>query len=418
MRHMDYITLAPHAQRQIAADKITAASQKAKAAAARYGEDAVINSTMGECHDDEGHLMVMPTVARLLREADIEDYCSYAPLGGVTGFNEAVQTTLFGDVTDRWFVESVPTPGGCGALRHAIWNFLEDGEAALTSDYCWGPYRSICEEHGRRLRQFELLGGDGAFNLQSMRAEAEAVLKEQPRLLLILNTPANNPTGYSMTKAEMEKVMTVLRDLAADKSRKITLCIDVSYIDFAGSFEQSRQIFDAITDIPENMMVTLIFSMSKSYSMCGMRCGAIVCLSPDEAAADCFRQVMGISSRSTWSNVTRLPQTVMVKICSDPELKAQVDREREVFKKIIAERARAFLDYAEEYGVRCCHYDSGYFIAIPCSDPERVAGRLQEQNVYVVPLKKALRFSPCAVTKEKCLRAIRIIKNVMEEVER
>ena len=63
---------------------------------------------------------------------------------------------------------------------------------------------------------------------------------------MILNTPANNPTGYSMTKEEMERVMNILRRLAEEPTRKITLCLDVSYIDFAGSFEESRAVFDAI----------------------------------------------------------------------------------------------------------------------------------------------------------------------------
>ena len=59
---MKYVTLADHAMREYAPDKIFAASQKAKAAIAELGGDAVINSTLGECQDDDGKLMVLPTV--------------------------------------------------------------------------------------------------------------------------------------------------------------------------------------------------------------------------------------------------------------------------------------------------------------------------------------------------------------------
>ena len=45
---MKYVTLADHAMREYAPDKIFAASQKAKAAIAELGGDAVINSTLGE----------------------------------------------------------------------------------------------------------------------------------------------------------------------------------------------------------------------------------------------------------------------------------------------------------------------------------------------------------------------------------
>ena len=93
---MKYLTLAGHAEREYAPDKIFAASQKAKAAIAQFGGDAVINSTLGECLDEDGKLMVLPTVERMIRTMPVEEICSYAPIGGIPGFNEAVQISLFG----------------------------------------------------------------------------------------------------------------------------------------------------------------------------------------------------------------------------------------------------------------------------------------------------------------------------------
>ncbi len=429
---MNYMTFAPHADRDIAPDKISVASREAKQAVLKYGEDEVINSTLGECQDDQGNLMVLPTVERLIREAPVTDICAYAPMGGISGFNEAVQISLFGKLEKRWYVEAVPTPGGCGALRHIIWNFLEDGERVLTTDYHWGPYKGICEEHNRQFCTFPMLNDGKSFYVEALEREARRILDLQPRLLLILNTPANNPTGYSMTKQEMERVMDVLRNLAQDVSKKITLCLDVSsqdvskkitlcldvsYIDFAGSFEESRAIFDTIRNIPPNMMVTLVFSMSKSYTMCGMRCGAVVCLSPEKEASLRFKQIMSVSSRTTWSNVIRLSQKVLVEICSNPKLLKQTNEERETFKKIIRERAKIFLNAAKEAGITCCHYDHGYFITILCKYPELLAKKLCEYRVYVVPMQMGIRFSPCAVSGEKCKRAPELIKRALREVE-
>lgn len=118
---MKYLTLAGHAEREYAPDKIFAASQKAKAAIAQFGGDAVINSTLGECLDEDGKLMVLPTVERMIRTMPVEEICSYAPIGGIPGFNEAVQISLFGQVSQRFFVESAPTPG----LRRAAPRGLE-----------------------------------------------------------------------------------------------------------------------------------------------------------------------------------------------------------------------------------------------------------------------------------------------------
>ena len=415
---MKYVTLADHAMREYAPDKIFAASQKAKAAIAELGGDAVINSTLGECQDDAGKLMVLPTVEKMLRSMPVEEMCSYAPIGGIPGFNEAVQISLFGHVSERFHVESVPTPGGCGALRHAIWNFLDNGDSLLTTDWIWGPYRNICEEHGRFLKDFPMFNDQDTFNVEGMEAGLRELLEKQKQVLLLLNTPANNPTGYSMTKEEMDKVAAVLKKLAAEyPDRRLTFCLDVSYIDFDGSFEETRSIFDSIHDMPENMMTLVVFSMSKSYTMCGMRCGAIVCLAETKEAADLFKAAMSYSSRSVWSNVVRIAQRILVDINLNPEVKAEVDKERLVFSELITKRGQTFYGEAQRVGLKYCPYKHGYFIAIPYKNPAKVAAYLEEEHVYVVPQKKGLRFSPCAVTTDKCLRAPAIIKKAVDRVE-
>ncbi len=412
---MKYVTLAEHAVREYAPDKIFAASQKAKAAIKELGEDAVINSTLGECLDDEGKLMVLPTVEKLLRSMPVEELCSYAPIAGIPGFNEAVQISLFGKISDRFHVQSVATPGGCGALRHAVWNFLDHGDSMLTTSWYWGPYKNICEEHGRFLRPFEMFCDDNTFNLQAMEEGLQELLEKQRQVLLLLNTPANNPTGYSMTKTEMDQVVAVLRKYAGlYPEKRITLCLDVSYIDFDDEFAVTREIFDSIEDMPENTMTLVVFSMSKSYTMCGMRCGALVCLGETAEAAEVFKAAMTYSSRSVWSNVIRVAQRVLVDINLNPEVKAQVDRERQVFGRLISKRGETFYGEAKRVGLRCCPYKHGYFIAIPCKNPARVAELLCEEHVYVVPQAQGLRFSPCAVTTGKCLRAPAIIKNAVD----
>ncbi len=415
---MKYMTLAEHAEREYAPDKIFAASQKAKAAIAALGGDAVINSTLGECLDEDGKLMVLPTVERMMRSMPVEEICSYAPIGGIPGFNEAVQISLFGQVSERFFVESAPTPGGCGALRHAVWNFLDDGDAMLTTDWFWGPYRNICEEHGRGLATFSMFDGEDRFNCAALEQALGELLERQKQVLLVLNTPANNPTGYSMTVEEMDRVVEIIRRSGAQyPEKKITFCLDVSYIDFDDTFENTRKIFDCIRDMPDNAMTLVVFSMSKSYTMCGMRCGALVCLGETREAADLFKAAMSYSSRSVWSNVVRMAQRILVDINLNPEVKAAADAERQAFSRLITSRGETFYGEAKRVGLRCCPYKHGYFIAIPCKHPAKAAELLCGDNVFVVPQARGLRFSPCAVTTEKCLRAPAMIKRAIEKSE-
>ena len=61
-------------------------------------------------------------------------------------------------------------------------------------------------------------------------------------------------------------------------------------------------------------------------------------------------------------------------------------------------------------------YIDGFFISIPCEDPKAVSEELTKDNVFVVPLKKGLRFAVCAVSEEKCAIAPSIIKNALNHV--
>ena len=86
--------------------------------------------------------------------------------------------------------------------------------------------------------------------------------------------------------------------------------------------------------------------------MCGMRCGAVVCLSPTREAADSFKAAMSFSSRSTWSNVIRSAQKVLVEICLDPKQKEEADNERRKFANTITYRGQTFIEEAKKNGLK------------------------------------------------------------------
>ena len=115
---------------------------------AKAGED-VLNSTIGALMRDDGRMAVMPTVFEAYRRVDPEKAAAYAPISGPPAFLRGVIEDLF---PGSPFVEqavAVSTPGGTGAIHHALVNFLEPGESLLTTSYYWGPY-GILAKHTRR----------------------------------------------------------------------------------------------------------------------------------------------------------------------------------------------------------------------------------------------------------------------------
>src|SRR5687768_10986917 len=104
----------------------------AEARAREKAGERVLNATVGALLDDDGKLAVIPTVAQVLRELPPEAFAAYAPIAGPADFLQAVAEDLLGRAEAERAV-AVATPGGTGALRHAVANFLEAGQAILTT---------------------------------------------------------------------------------------------------------------------------------------------------------------------------------------------------------------------------------------------------------------------------------------------
>ncbi len=72
------------------------------------------------------------------------------------------------------------------------------------------------------------------------------------------------------------------------------------------------------------------------------------------------------------------------------------------------------MEEAEKIGLKTCPFKSGFFISMPCENPQAVAEEIKKDNLYLVALAKGIRFAPCAVSEEKCRKAPAIIKKAME----
>ncbi|MEG0831370.1 MAG: aminotransferase class I/II-fold pyridoxal phosphate-dependent enzyme, partial [Acidaminococcaceae bacterium] len=197
---------APHAKGKAAQDKIFGANAAAVAAAAKYGKDKVTNATIGAILDEDEKLVCLPTVEKVYRSLATSDLIAYAPISGLPAYLDSVVDAAFGSSRPEGHIAAVATAGGTGVLHHAVWNYMSVGETALTSDWYWGAYKVICQNMGRKLDTYQMLDENNRYNLPALKAKVNALLAQQDSLLLIINTPAHNPTGYSLDDEDMDGV--------------------------------------------------------------------------------------------------------------------------------------------------------------------------------------------------------------------
>ncbi len=76
------------------------------------------------------------------------------------------------------------------------------------------------------------------------------------------------------------------------------------------------------------------------------------------------------------------------------KLLKKINEERDTFKNLLEGRAQAFVDEAEEIGLEIFPYRAGFFITIPCENPDDVAAELTKDYLFLLPLDAASALLP------------------------
>lgn len=411
---MEKNIIADHAKWPRLEDAIFKVSGECKKAIEKFGKEKVINSTLGTLIDDDGNIIAFDSVYDTLKNMDKKDIASYGAIEGDKDFLDLVIEKCFGKYKPNGFIKSVATAGGSGAVRHTFWTLSGRGDYVICPNWYWPAYATMCEEYDRKFLTYEFLDENFEFNLEEFTKALDFSLEKKDRALCVFNSPANNPTGFSIEDSMWDKILKIINERAVD-GKYITILLDVAYIEFAGDGRQ-KKFFQKFGDLPENIITTVAYSMSKSYTAYGLRSGACIIISSSEKIANQAFDSMKHSNRAIWSNITHAGMNILVDLEKDEKKKKSYEEELEFYRIMLEKRAEAFVENAKEVGLITLPYFGGFFISIPCKNSKEVSEKLKEKNMYIVANKEGLRFAVCAVSEEKCKISPKLIKEAMDEI--
>ncbi len=155
------------------------------------------------------------------------------------------------------------TTGGSEALQFAFPACINHGDDVIMTEPTYANYISFAMQSGVQVRAIRTNIRDG-FALPSVE-EFEELIDANTKAILICNP--NNPTGYLYTEEEMLR----LRDIV--KKHDLFLFSDEVYREFRYTDAPYMSALH-LKGIEENVVV--IDSVSKRYSECGIRIGAVI----------------------------------------------------------------------------------------------------------------------------------------------
>ena len=197
-----------------------------------------------------------------LREVD-RDILEYSPSDGYLSLREKLvayydqyQIKLSAD-------DIIITTGGSEAVLFAFMSCLNPGDEIIVPEPAYANYMAFAISAGAVIRTVSTSIEEG-FALAKVE-QFEELINERTRGILICNP--NNPTGYLYTRKEMNRI----RDIV--KKYDLFLFSDEVYREFI--YTGSPYISAChLEGIEQN--VVLIDSVSKRYSECGIRIGALI----------------------------------------------------------------------------------------------------------------------------------------------
>ena len=192
----------------------------------------------------------------------------YSPSDGILSYREKLVKYYAKYDINVTPDEILVTTGGSEAVLFAFLACLNPGDEIIVPEPAYANYMAFAVSAGAVIKAVTSKIEDG-FALPPM-AEFEKLINEKTKGVMICNP--NNPTGYLYSRTEMNQI----RDLV--KKHDLYLFSDEVYREFIYTGSPYVSAFH-LKGIENN--VVLIDSVSKRYSECGTRIGALITKNKD-----------------------------------------------------------------------------------------------------------------------------------------
>lgn len=159
--------------------------------------------------------------------------------------------------------EIMITTGGSEAIQFAMLSCMNPGDEVIIPEPFYTNYNGFAVAAGVNVVPVTSTIEDG-FALPAI-SEFEKLITPKTKAITICNP--NNPTGYLYSKEELQQLAEIV------KKHDLYLFSDEVYREFVYDGEEHFSVMK-MTDISEN--VIMMDSVSKRYSECGVRIGAMV----------------------------------------------------------------------------------------------------------------------------------------------
>ena len=355
----------------------------------------VINASIGMFFDEERKIGGMPSVSKALRALPDMSVMPYPAVDGGKEFKDNVIAWTFGKYEERirqeMFVDACATPGGSGAIASTFSVYAKPNDYIFVSNIRW-QYDRFADRAHLRIFEHNMFKDDG-FDLVSFDESLKRLCEIQKQVIVIVNDPCHNPTGYTLSQYEFKRIIDILNKY---DQNDIVFLYDVAYLEYTSEEDSRIKMLELLT-LKEHVMTVLAFSGSKTFGVYGLRLGAAIGLSKNKKHIDNFRPRFVNEARGSWS-ATPTISIELLNHFSRKENHQLFSKDLEYIKEIVAKRSQSFISQANEIGLKTYPFKSGFYVIVLTDKPMEVFEKLSNNGIYLVPMENGIRIALCSIS--------------------
>ena len=331
-----------------------------------------INATVGIATED-GEAIYLDCIHKHFNFLEAKQLYPYAPVTGRINLRKFWQQKMLKEsskLNPKKISVPIVTQGLTQGISIAAHLFVDSNTKVVMPDLAWDNYELIFQTQFQAEIITYPLFVEKKFNLSGFKKAIENITTEQ-KIVVMLNFP-NNPTGYSPTMEELDRIANILEAEAQKGKKIIALCDDAYFGLFYEEETAKESIFGRLAGIHKNIIALAINGATKEMFVWGFRVGFLTfgialenseAENLDEVYKTLEQKIKGII-RASVSNAGNPTQSILEKVLQEKSF----EKEQKEKNEILANRYRVIKEllaqekYQEHW--ETYPFNSGYFLCL------------------------------------------------------
>ena len=329
-----------------------------------------LNATIGIATEG-GRTMHFPSVMDAINGIPPRASLTYAPSFGIPALRTIWQDSLYSknpSLSGKRISLPVVTCGVTHALSIFADVWVDPGDVIVLPDMMWGNYNMILKvRKNAKISQYSVFSEKGGYNIAAFEEKVREEAEKHDKIIVLLNFP-HNPSGYTLTKQEGNRIVEILTKLALTGTNVIA-AFDDSYFGLFYEEETLKEsLFARLCETHPRLLSVKLDGATKENFVWGLRVGFITygCKTEEDAGAvyEALEKKTAGCVRGNISNASHLGQSIVLRSMQDHRYPAEKNEKFEILKKR-AKRVKTVLEDSKYKDAWDAYpFNSGYFMCI------------------------------------------------------